>query len=194
MFGVEFTGIVDDKVRFLEAFSKFLVSRSDHHVVHEQRVVRSGGDDADGLSVLRVPADEPIHDEDAVSVVEVVDGSLENQLELGSLHGSVDVAPPDLVVVFLVGHAHDPLVERHSAGLFAGVGGEGAGARETRRHGGGIGWQRGQSDFVVLRWSQVAVDRSRADAHGVESFTLNRVIEAPAELLRYSQHPKIVSC
>ena len=47
-------GVIDDVIRLAE-IRQFGVGRADEHVVHEQRVVRAGGDDAHFQAVFFVP-------------------------------------------------------------------------------------------------------------------------------------------
>lgn len=70
----ERTGIVDGVV-WLEML-EILWIWADEHVAHEEGVVGAGADDADLDLVLLVPSCETIDDVDAISRVQVVDGSL----------------------------------------------------------------------------------------------------------------------
>lgn len=72
--GGEGAGIVDGVVG-VEVL-ELLTRRADEHVPHEQGMVGAGADDTDADAVLLVPAGIAVHDVDAVTGVEVVDGTL----------------------------------------------------------------------------------------------------------------------
>lgn len=55
---------------------ELLTRRADEHVAHEESMVGAGAHNADFDTVLLVPAGITIHDVDAVSGVEVVNGTL----------------------------------------------------------------------------------------------------------------------
>jgi hypothetical protein len=64
---------------------KLLSRRADKHVAHEQSVVCTSTDDSDSDSVALIPAGVTIDNVDAVSGVEVVDGTF--SVDLPDLYG-----------------------------------------------------------------------------------------------------------
>lgn len=72
--GREGTGVVDGVVG-VEVL-ELLTRRADKHVAHEESMVGAGADDTDADTVLLVPAGVTIDDVDAVTGVEVIDGTL----------------------------------------------------------------------------------------------------------------------
>lgn len=71
--GWEGTSVVNDIVG-VEMF-EFLDGRTDKHVAHEQSMVSTGTDDSDSNSVAFIPSCKAIDDVDAVSCVQVVNGT-----------------------------------------------------------------------------------------------------------------------
>mmetsp|Transcript_17282 Transcript_17282/g.35600 ORF Transcript_17282/g.35600 Transcript_17282/m.35600 type:complete len:301 (-) Transcript_17282:86-988(-) len=87
------------------------------HVLHEESMICPGGDDADGDSVLLVPACKAVHNIKSFLSVQVVHGSLTVDLEHGLLQLDVDLPPPN--VTHAVELLHNALVLRRSSGLLA---------------------------------------------------------------------------
>lgn len=82
--GGEGTGIVDGVVG-VEVL-ELLARGTDEHVAHEEGMVGAGADNADLDAVLLVPAGIAVNDVDAISGVEVVDGTL--TVDLPDLFGA----------------------------------------------------------------------------------------------------------
>ena len=72
--GREGTGIVNDIV-WMETF-EFLRRWSDKHVTHEESVVGTGTNDPNPDAETFVPSCEAIHHVDAISRVQIIDGTL----------------------------------------------------------------------------------------------------------------------
>ena len=100
-------GVEDDVIRFAES-GQFGIGRADEHVVHEERVIRTGSDDADFQAVFFVPAGIAVEDVYAFSFIE----EAHSAAAVGSVgfrrEGDVDFAPPD--IVFRGGVFHDAFI------------------------------------------------------------------------------------
>ena len=101
------SGVEDDVIRFAES-GQFGIGRTDEHVVHEKRVIRASGNNADFLTVFFVPAGVAVEDVYAFSFIE----EAHSAAAVGSVgfrrEGDVDFAPPD--IVFRGGVFHDAFI------------------------------------------------------------------------------------
>ncbi len=95
-----------------------LGGQADEQVAGEQAVPGAFGDDADGQAVVRVGAGGGILHED-IPPLEIGGHQQVQAVELFGLEGFVDLAPPDLVVIFLA--ADDELVVRRATGVVTGA-------------------------------------------------------------------------
>lgn len=122
----EAAGVVDDPVG-VEVL-ELLPAWADKHVPHEESVVSAGADDPDVDSVASVPAGIAVDDVDAVTGVEVVDGTFTVNDPGVVIHGLVDRSPPD--IFFRRWLLDDSLVAGRAAGLLARVGAQGTGGSD----------------------------------------------------------------
>ena len=102
-------GVIDDVIRLAEA-RQLGVGRADEHVVHEQRVVRTGGDDAHFQAVFFVPTGVAVQHVNVFRFIEVAHGQIAVGLVRGGGERDIDFAPPD--VVFGSGVLDDAFVFR----------------------------------------------------------------------------------
>ena len=116
--GGKLAGVVDHVVGLAE-IGRFFRRGTDQHVVHEQRVVRPGADDADLDAIARVPAGETIDDVKLLASVQIIDGALAVDDEYLLVELDVHRPPPNAVAT--IGVIDDAFIHRAAAGFFAGA-------------------------------------------------------------------------
>mmetsp|Transcript_61821 Transcript_61821/g.191515 ORF Transcript_61821/g.191515 Transcript_61821/m.191515 type:complete len:276 (-) Transcript_61821:180-1007(-) len=169
--------------------------RRHKHVLHEQRVVGTGGNHPDRHTVVLVPTTKTVHDVELLLQVQVVHRTLAVRQEGLVLQLHVDLAPPDVICGGLL--EDDALVQRRPARLLAALDGDGPGGDdgapglvlqrllvEDARRGVVVDLLHVQAQRVHLLDDVVAVEAHGADLHGQRRLHFGR---GPALELRALQ-------
>mmetsp|Transcript_61827 Transcript_61827/g.191540 ORF Transcript_61827/g.191540 Transcript_61827/m.191540 type:complete len:307 (-) Transcript_61827:92-1012(-) len=151
--------------------------RRHKHVLHEQRVVGTGGNHPDRHTVVLVPTTKTVHDVELLLQVQVVHRTLAVRQEGLVLQLHVDLAPPDVICGGLL--EDDALVKRRPASLLAALHRDGARGDngtprlvlqcllvEDARRRVVVDLLHVQAQLVDLLHDVKAVQTSRADLHG----------------------------
>jgi len=152
--GDELTRIEDDDVRSSKV-GEFFFSRTDQHVVHEERVIGASADNAHFDAVFRIPTGESVDDIKVIASVQVVDSASAVLHERRFGHLLVDRSPPDVLIA--LGIVDDTLVFRAAPRLFSGGIHQGASGRD-----GGV--FKSNRVLVKLRGNRVAINVADGDS------------------------------
>mmetsp|Transcript_83650 Transcript_83650/g.269599 ORF Transcript_83650/g.269599 Transcript_83650/m.269599 type:complete len:474 (+) Transcript_83650:729-2150(+) len=186
----EHTGVEDHEGLHLARLEvcELLLSGRHQHVLHEERMVGTGGDHADRYSVVLVPTAIAVHDVQALARVQVVDRPFSVGQEGLVLELDIHLAPPHVIGRRLL--ENDALVQRRTAGLLATLhcqgarGNDGAAVLVAKslliqdaRRGVVEDLVDVQRQLVHLRHNVLPIDACRANLHGKRRLDL---VRAPA--------------
>mmetsp|Transcript_29917 Transcript_29917/g.64489 ORF Transcript_29917/g.64489 Transcript_29917/m.64489 type:complete len:256 (+) Transcript_29917:1039-1806(+) len=140
---------------------KFFCSRANQHVVHEEGVIGTAGNNSNLVAKLRVPPGKTIKDIQSGASVQVVDCSLSIDLEAVLTQGQVHCSPPNIV---LRGWLHDHTFVQGGAPCL----GTRKGGQRARGQNGGT-FLIAQSLIVQGPRAGIMVDGFRLDAKVVQN-------------------------
>jgi len=111
----KFSCIENDVIR-LSKFLKLRIIRPDEHIVHEQSMIRTAGNNSDLDAVFRIPPCKTIGDVESVTNIQLIDRPFPNNQKSVLINPDIEVAPPYVVDEFRSGN--DSLVFGASSCFF----------------------------------------------------------------------------
>ena len=111
----KFTCIENDVIR-LSKFLKLRIIRPDEHIVHEQSMIGTAGNNSDLDAVFRIPPCKTIGDVESVTNIQVIDCPFPDNQKSVFINPDIDIAPPYVIDEFRSGN--DSLVFRASSCFF----------------------------------------------------------------------------